>query len=388
MDGTRGIARQFDLLREDPWRSDVGFSSDVAEVLEITQNPSASDDTIIRSLDSWIAKNQPCLFGRVAAKKGLLHYCVLRKEDLLTSDEAVGRKIQSARLSWKRRAIVGEASGFIIAVISRRLTLAVPDSIVLAIAKRLCSLYLLEEIDTNRIYVDRLHLELPDRNRTIWEWLVGANYFSAQGDQRWWQDHRFPAGMAFSMNSVGHMVRAGRLSLAIRDFATAMGTSSDEFASPKLDSLEKALEFAMRTISLASLGPSGPATELVQLPSDLSTYPPCPVNLPSALAGKNYCEYSGKYHTDITIPSEYFRADVLRPFDLPAHELDFTYLFDRSVDNPDFYRMGYGLQVRVTGTPDQKAAAAAYRFEKRLRGQGTELDTEEALQVRELLKSK
>ena len=138
MDGTRGIARQFDLLREDPWRSDVGFSSDVAEVLEITQNPSASDDTIIRSLDSWIAKNQPCLFGRVAAKKGLLHYCVLRKEDLLTSDEAVGRKIQSARLSWKRRAIVGEASGFIIAVISRRLTLAVPDSIVLAIAKRLC----------------------------------------------------------------------------------------------------------------------------------------------------------------------------------------------------------------------------------------------------------
>jgi hypothetical protein len=314
-----------------------------------------------------------------------LHYCVLREEDLLTSDEVVKAKIQSARLVWKRRGLEGEASGFIIAVISRRLALSVPGGSVLGIAKRLASLYLLEDIETDRIYVDRLHLELPDRNRTIWEWLVGANYFSAQADKRWWQDHRFPAGMAFSMNSVGHMVKAGRLSIALNDFATAMGTNSDEFASPKLESLDKALEFAMRTISLASRGPSGPATELMRLPSDLAGYPRCPVSLPTALADKNYCEYSGQYHTDVTLPSAYFRPDVLRPDGLPVHQLDFTYLFDESLDNPDFDRMGHGIQIRETGMADQ-TAAAAYRFEKRFRGQGIELDAEDAVQLREVLK--
>src|SRR5208282_2396967 len=118
----------------------------------------------------WIAQYQPCLFGRLAAKKGLLHHCILREEDLLGSDEGVRKKIQSSRLSWKRRGMEGEASGFIIAVISRRLALAVPDTSVLAIAKRLSSLYLLEEIDADKVYVDRLQLELTDRNRTLWEW--------------------------------------------------------------------------------------------------------------------------------------------------------------------------------------------------------------------------
>ena len=150
------FASHFELLREDASRTEGGFSPDMNQILESTQNPSAGDDnSIIRFLDSWISKYQPCLFGRVAAKKGLLHYCILREEDLLTSDEAVKGKIQSARLSWKRRAIVGDASAFIIAVISRKLALAVPDSSVLAIAKRLASLYLFEEIDTDRIYADR-----------------------------------------------------------------------------------------------------------------------------------------------------------------------------------------------------------------------------------------
>jgi hypothetical protein len=380
------IRSYFELLREDPWRRAIGFSPGVAQVLEATQNPSAADEEIIQSLDAWIAKYQPCLFGRVAAKKGLLHYCILRESELLSSDEAVRRKVQSARLSWKRRALVGEASGFIIAVISPRLALAVPDSSVQAIAKRLASLYLLEEVDVDRIFTDRVHLEVPDRNRTTWEWLVGANYFSAQGDQRWWQDHRFPSGMALSMNSVGHMVKAGRLSIAIHDFEEAMGTDGNESPSPKLESLEKALEFAMRTISLASQGPSGQATALLGLQLDSSSYPRCPVSLPPDLAGKSHCEYTGQYHTDTTLPSEYFTADVSRPEGLSAHKLDFTYLFDESLDNPDFSRMGQGVQIREADTPEQ-AAAAAYRFEKRFRGRGTELGPDEASVLRETLRS-
>ena len=56
----------------------------------------------------------------------------------------------------------------------------------------------------------------------------------------------------------------------------AMGANGD-FSSPKVDSLEKALVCAMRTISLASEGPSARATELKPLPPVLTADPACPV---------------------------------------------------------------------------------------------------------------
>ena len=55
-----------------------------------------------------------------------------------------------------------------------------------------------------------------------------------------------------------------------------MGANGD-FSSPKVDSLEKALVCAMRTISLASEGPSARATELKPLPPVLTADPACPV---------------------------------------------------------------------------------------------------------------
>src|SRR6266498_3609476 len=78
-------------------------------------------------------------------------------------------------------------------------------------ALRLCSLYLLQDIVPDQIFHDELWLEKPGRDGTTWQWLAGVNYFCAQGDKRWWEDHRIPGGMAFSVNSVGHMVKSGIL---------------------------------------------------------------------------------------------------------------------------------------------------------------------------------
>jgi hypothetical protein len=105
----------------------------------------------------------------------------------------------------------------------------------------------------------------------------------------------------------------------------------------------------MRTIARASETESGSATELLPLASNHSemAVPECPVKLSKLVSDKNYSEYKGWYHTDYTLPSEYFLPDVRRPAELKAHSLDFTYLFHQSIDNPDFRLMGEGHQIRA-----------------------------------------
>jgi hypothetical protein len=303
-----------------------------------------------------------------------VQYCLLREDDLLTSDDLVRDKIQRARLNWIRRGWDGEASAFVIAVLSPTLVNAKPDDAVREIARRLCSLYLLREIQMDQIYLDEIFLQQPGKQQTSWKWVAGVNYFSAQADKRWWQDHRIPVGMAFSVNSVGHMVKAGRLTQALYHLEQAMGSTLPDFRNPKIESLDKALEMAMRTIDLASDAPSGKATNLLPRPEKSDGSSPCPVKLPVFLESKDYCRYHGLYHTDVTLPEAYFRSDVERPAGLPEHTLDFTYLFDQSLDNPDHLLMGRGLQIREDAdAEDEMADSPSYRFAKRERGAASEI---------------
>ena len=216
------------------------------------------------------------------------------------------------------------------------------------LARRLCYLYLETEIRMDHIHLDQIYLQKPGSRLTTWKWYAGVNYFCAQGDRRWWQDHRIPGGMAFSVNSVGHLVKSGIIANAMRELGELTGTPDEDYPVLKVDSLDKALELAMRTIAMASETESGRATELLPLASDRSEMPvpECPVKLSKLVSDKNYCEYIGWYHTDYTLPSEYFLPDVRRPAELIAHSLDFTYLFHQNIDNPDFRLMGEGHQIR------------------------------------------
>jgi hypothetical protein len=127
----------------------------------------------------------------------------------------------------------------------------------------------------------------------------------------------------------------------------ALGGEIESYPLTTVDSLGKALQFAMQTIDLASETISGKATELLPLPDDRTELPSeCPISLPARFANKNFCEYRGYYHTDVTLPSDYFRPDVERPQHIKPYSLDFTYLFQRGVDNPDFITMGEGKAIR------------------------------------------
>lgn len=345
---SKSISQMLNELSSDSWRKATGFSPDVADTNKRLFDEKASITTRMEALSTWLQKYQPCLFGRIGAKAGFLSYCILTEADLQGPDELIKEKIQTARSDWTAEGFQGKKSGFVILAISERLACALPDEKVQQFASRLCSLYLLADIQPGKVYHDEIWLEQPGSRQTTWTWNAGVNYFSAQGDKRWWQDHRIPGGLGFSVNSVGHMVKSGILAKAMLQLEAALGGPPEGWKESKVDTLGKALELAMRTISMASDGPSGKATELLTLPKNLvgSTASIPPVPLPPFLADKNSREYLGHYHTDVTIPAEYFRPDVERPADLPDHVLDFSYLFDRGVDNPDFTTMGEGRRIR------------------------------------------
>jgi hypothetical protein len=180
------------------------------------------------------------------------------------------------------------------------------------------------------------------------------------------------------------MVKSGKLAIAMQEVEEIMDVELGPLINTPVTSLDKALELAMRTIHNASDAISGKATELFPLPEDLTelAVEHCPIELPTDLADKDFCTYLGRYHTDYTIPYEYFLPDTERPADLKSHNLDFTYLFHDTVDNPDFLRMGKGRRVRADlGDADE----IVDRVSKRGKGSGEPiLINEEELRARGL----
>lgn len=340
------VLSYFSRLSPDSWRKEIGFSDDIEAAHRRLFDRDVTESELLQLLSEWIQAKQSCLFGRIAAKLGALSYCILTESDLLQPDEAIREKIQASRLRWTREAFEGNKSGFIIWLLSPTIALSEPNSDMFSLARRVCELYLDRNIDADKIYLDEIFLEKPGTRRTTWKWYTGVNYFSSQGDQRWWHDHRFPGGMAFSVNSVGHLVKSSIIGKSMNELGNILGSPDEGYSELPIDSLERALQVAMQTISLAANTVSGKATELLPL-DDSDKITECPIKLPPPLIGKNHCEYIGYYHTDITLPSEYFSNVVERPLEIHPHSLDFTYLFHDSLENPDFVTMGDGQQVRL-----------------------------------------
>ena len=357
------IAELHQRIHPDSWREKVGFSPELEAANRELFHATAENCKSV--LNEWLGagRNQPCLFGKTAAKLELISYCILTEHDLSGSDEATREKIQAARTEWTHEGFWGRKSAFVILAVSRRIAYGLPDSTVKELAKRLCSLYLLEDVEEDRVHLDEPFLEMPGIRNTTWKWKAGVNYFSAQGDRRWWHDHRIPGGMALSVNSVGHMVKSGRLAAGMKQLEKALAAPEEGWDASVIDSLEKALGLAMRTINNAADAVSGKATELLPLPPDpqAMSVQRCPFKLPSDMGERNFCEYAGHYHTDYTVPSEYFVPDIERPPWVRQHSLDFTYLFHPHVENPSFVTMGEGQPIRTDDVGCEDAASGKDR---------------------------
>lgn len=341
------IADLISRLKPDPWRESIGFNHDLNSSNETIWACQKDEGAVTGELRKWLIKGQPCVFGKVASARDLISFCVLNESELTQPDETIRDKIQDCRLRWLADANDGAKSGFIILAISPTIARAVPSEDMKELAKRLAFLYLETDIQENHVHLDEIFLTKPGRRQDIvWRWDVGVNYFCAQGDRRWWNDHRVPAGMAFSMNSVGHMVKAAQLAKTEEKSYQSLSLEPEDIPASNIQSLGKALEFAMKTISNAADTAWGKATELVPLP-DPESLPKCPIDLPAELLNKNFCEYKGYYHTDYTIPTEYFVSEPGKSPSQPSYALDFTYLFHDHIDNPAHRSMGKGRRVKA-----------------------------------------
>lgn len=342
-----------DDLMEDPWRQGHPFSDDLRSCQEVLFRAGASREEMEQALDRWLGSTQqPCLFGRMEARQGRLSYCLLTENDLQKGDDHVRARIQEDRDAWKSRAFDGGSHGFIIVAISPQIATASVNSALLRLARHLCGLYLgLDQTDQK--FYDRLRLGISfDQGVEDRRWEVGVNFFSAQGDGRWWQDHRFPGGIAYSMNSVGHMARH-KVEEKLREDAALAEKLKDI---PRHTLVGWALPNAMRSIGRpGSRNPQG--TWLVKrgwFPED--TDPPNE-EVRKAVVGvlADYSEngYHGRYHTDETIPSPYFDTSITTLEQATLRDnLYFTYL--HSLADPDYPAMGVGLLARAIEEDEEK----------------------------------
>lgn len=330
----------WEQLERDRWRDANPFAPDMELAGKVLGHPYSSDGDRDEALNLWVQRHQPCLFGRVAAAANAMHYCYLTDNDLRQSDEHVAKVIRAGILSWKRRslrptrAFSNPAHGFTLLVISPRVAYARPDGNLRRFAQKLRDIWNCPSGQAvhGAVHLETLYLEHP-KDKSILKFTFSVDFFAAQGDGRWWQDHRIPGGIAFTANSAGHMRRYR------------------EWYNGKENQVEWLLKTAMETIEFAAETPYGRATWLKPLDNGRPIVErlACPFSDPDKLKdklkGKDWTRYGGHLHTDHSIRSEFFDDRPEKSAQVKRTEFlqDFAYIFDPSA--ADHVRFIHGQNV-------------------------------------------
>src|SRR5437870_5283821 len=90
-------------LVPDPWRGRTRFSESIRVANEKLWS-AVSDEAAAQILGGWLQSEQPCLFGRIAAQRGLITYCFITPDDAAKGDRHVRDRIQDARTRWSAEA--------------------------------------------------------------------------------------------------------------------------------------------------------------------------------------------------------------------------------------------------------------------------------------------
>jgi hypothetical protein len=316
----------YQALKPDKWRRGHKFSKDIDVVNEVLFDTYATPGDRKEMVLSWFQRHQPCLFGRVAASSSSLHLCILTETDFLTrSDRQVKEIIKRELLEWKRRSARpteesgSPAHGFVLLAASRHLAYAAPDEHLYALACRLRDVWgcRMTKGSAGTTHWETLYLQNPEDGQYV-QFTFTVDFFGAQGDGRWWHDHRSPGGILFTANSIGYMQKYRELYQELKD------------------QQDWVLQTAMLTIHKAAQTEYGKATRLKKLGPGKRPFLediPCPFTKPEALkthlTDKDWTRYAGYLHTDHSIRPEFFHEDPAPIADITEGEYlqDFTYLY-------------------------------------------------------------
>jgi len=356
MSASPSLTNLYRRLKEDPWRKKrtIGFSKDMKLVNEVLFHPFATDSNRQTAVATWLQRQQPCLFGGIAAAKDWMHYCFLKEDDFYLSDEKIAERIQEELLAWKRRSVRPRnefsqpAHGFLLMAISRRIALAAPDENLKAFAEKIRDLWgcsgSIEASGTT--HWETLFLENP-ADGSFAQFTFSVDFFASQGDRRWWHDHRVPGGIAFTANSVGHMRR-------YREWYLALNQQEEWVLKTAMETIEKAAETPYgRATWLKPLAKGGrPIVDRLACPFAE------PTKLKEQLQNKDWTRYGGYLHTDHSIRSEFFHEDPKPAGEITSREYlqDFAYLYDTASN--DYVRFILGSPIaaeeltKLIGTPE------------------------------------
>jgi len=329
-------------LRKDDLRDSKPLSEDLLKTGDLMLAPYAEDYEVVEALNHWCANRQPCQFGRVAARARQIFFCFLRESDIGEGDDAVREKIEAAKKQWKQRALRDTdrpPHSFVLVCGTRRLERARPDENLRRFSSRLLELSgwtpeRRARRGQNAVTSDSLYLKNPGTG-DIHGFRFNIDFFAAAGEGRWWHDHRFPGGIAFTANAAGHMKcfmdwygEPGRdhghwaLLQAMMTIAKAHPTRGEQAGG---DKSERVAREEGRVTWLLDLKHGKPVVDRL----------PCPLpTIPKQFAGKDWTKYEGLLHTDHAVREEFFdgREVPLTEHDKPL--MDFTYLYDDT--QPDF----------------------------------------------------
>ena len=313
----------------DGFRKTHPFSEDIESTQAILFNPRYNKWKKMDAYRRWLVGGQPCLFGKAAARTKSVFICLLEEHEILcmkNGDDDLRDTIQDHRQVWKRYALDEPFSSFLVLLVSKRLVSKEPGDKLKEICRRLLELYMeVDRLDDDTILPQREYVfarvQGQEAETRLLKFGTLPNVFCAQGDGRWWHDHRTPGGIMITSNALGHFEL----------FRSPEGIIGDK---------EKvhALDNAMRTITNAygndrkRRGLSHcPATRLVSLAEGEQT----PIRDSSDLRKYSPSHYEGFFHTDHLIPSVFFSKER-DPGKLNLYDkLSLSYIYDPVADPED-----------------------------------------------------
>lgn len=321
----------FARLSGDAWRVSHPFTDDLLQANAVLHNTAATEEEMAECATLWCLRRQPCQFGRVAANDGRIHFCFLTDRAVSAwRDEEIAEKIAEEKQLWKQRAAFDPRRGahsFVLVVTSPQIALAAPDRHLRAFSDRILELAAWEPDRRgvrrkNTVTSDFLYLKHPS-DGSFYGFRFNADFFACAGDGRWWHDHRFPGGIAFTANSTGHMIAArewyqGKDEGRAWALKQAMLTINNAIPTRETDSMEPSEQG--RVTWLRSLGSNGKP-----MLGDIG----CPISkIPTTLEGKDWTRYEGLLHTDHAVREEFFLDREVAPTASKPYLMDLTYLYD------------------------------------------------------------
>jgi len=196
----------------DALRSRSGSSDDIQQANVLLHNARVPRLRKIAAYREWLKTEQPCVFGRSAAGKRQVFICLLDEREILSmrqGDLDLRDTIEDHRRVWKRHALRGLSSSFVIVVLSPTLCMVPPGDELKEACRRLMELYVGAAVPDDMILPQHEYVYLAKtvgEKRSLLKFATLPNLFCPQGDRRWWHDHRTPGGIMITSNALGHLM--------------------------------------------------------------------------------------------------------------------------------------------------------------------------------------